>query len=56
VTRCLLLYRQLPWFRIEAEQAVHMNLDGEPMLASTFDFRVLKQRLSVILPDDAFLQ
>ncbi len=47
------LYRQLPSFRIEAEQPVHMNLDGEPILASTFDFRVLKQRLSFILPDEA---
>ncbi len=47
------LYRQLPSFRIEAEQPVHVNLDGEPMQATTFDFRVLKQRLPFILPGEA---
>lgn len=47
------LYRQMKSFRIEAEQPVHVNLDGEPMLDTVFDFRVLPHRISFILPAGA---
>ena len=47
------IYRQLKSFRIESDQPLHMNLDGEPLLASAFDFQVLPQRISFILPPSA---
>jgi lipid kinase YegS len=47
------LYRQLKSFRIEADQPVHVNLDGEPILETEFDFRVLPRRLPFILPAGA---
>jgi len=50
------IYRQLKSFRIESEQPVHMNLDGEPMLGTTFDFQALPRRLPFILPTGAPLQ
>ena len=49
----LVLYRQMKSFRIESEVPVNMNLDGEPMLETSFDFAVLPRRLSFVLPPDA---
>jgi lipid kinase YegS len=46
------IYRQAPSFRIEAETPLHMNLDGEPMLATAYDFQVLPRALSFVLPAD----
>ena len=45
-------YQQLSAFRIEAEQDLQLNLDGEPMRGRDFAFSVLPQRLSFILPPD----
>jgi diacylglycerol kinase family enzyme len=47
------VYRQLQSFRIESDQPIPMNLDGEPIVASSFDFQVLPRRLPFILPTDA---
>jgi len=42
-----LYYRQLAEFRIESDVDIHMNLDGEPMLARHFEFSVLPQHLGL---------
>jgi lipid kinase YegS len=47
------VYRQMKKFRIEADQPVHVNLDGEPMLENTFDFDVLPRQLPAVLPHAA---
>ena len=47
------VYRQLESFRIEADEPMPMNLDGEPIVESTFDFQVLPRRLPFILPRGA---
>jgi lipid kinase YegS len=47
------VYRQMKKFRIEADQPVHVNLDGEPILETTFDFDVLPQKLPAVLPEAA---
>ena len=44
----IVLYRQLPEFTIEADEAFHMNLDGEPNLANRFEFTVLPRHLEVV--------
>jgi lipid kinase YegS len=49
------VYRQMSDFRIESEEPIHVNLDGEPMLATSFDFRVLPRRLRFVLPEDTTL-
>lgn len=48
-----IVYRQMKQFRIEADQPVHMNLDGEPILETVFDFDVLPQQLPAVLPEGA---
>ena len=47
------VYRQMTSFRIEAESPIHMNLDGEPMLDTTYEFQVLPRALQFVLPDTA---
>lgn len=47
------VYRQMTSFRIEAESPLHMNLDGEPMLDTTYEFQVLPRALQFVLPDTA---
>ncbi len=42
-----LYYRQLPQFTIEADEKLHCNLDGEPMLTKRLAFSVLPQHLGV---------
>jgi len=44
----IVLYRQLPAFTIEADEAFHMNLDGEPNLAHRFEFSMLTRHLEVV--------
>ena len=44
----ILFYRQLPEFTIEAREAWHFNMDGEPVRASTFAFSVLPRHLGVV--------
>jgi lipid kinase YegS len=46
------IYRQLEAFRIESESPLHMNLDGEPVAETAFDFRALPRRIRSILPDE----
>jgi diacylglycerol kinase family enzyme len=40
-------YRQLPEFTIEADQKLHCNLDGEPVLKRRLKFSVLPRYLDV---------
>lgn len=40
-------YRQLPEFTIEADQALHCNLDGEPVSRERLKFRILPRHLRV---------
>jgi len=48
-----IVYRQMKKFRIEADRPVHVNLDGEPILETVFDFDVLPQQLPAVLPEEA---
>jgi lipid kinase YegS len=50
------VYRQLSSFRIESETPLNMNLDGEPVVDTSFDFQVLPRRIRCILPDTKLLQ
>jgi lipid kinase YegS len=43
-----LLYRQFPTFTIETGKPVHVNLDGEPIQGSRFEFRCVPEALSVV--------
>jgi lipid kinase YegS len=47
------IYRQIDKFRIESDQPLHVNLDGEPLLGKTYDFEVLPRRLPFVLPPGA---
>jgi lipid kinase YegS len=47
------LYRQFASFEIQANHEMAMNLDGEPIRASTFRVEVLPRRLKFLLPPDA---
>jgi lipid kinase YegS len=40
-----LFYRQLPEFTIEADQRLHCNLDGEPVIKKKLRFRTLPKQL-----------
>jgi lipid kinase YegS len=44
----VLFYRQLSEFTIESEQAVHYNLDGEPINETNMHFSVLPRHLGVV--------
>ena len=46
-------YFQLESFRIETEEPLQMNLDGEPTRDTSFEFEVLRRRLAFILPPEA---
>ena len=46
-------YAKLSAFRIESDRPMQMNLDGEPLRDSAFDFQVLPRALRFILPSDA---
>jgi lipid kinase YegS len=43
-----LLYRQLSAFTIEAGKRLHVNLDGEPIEGSHFEFQCIPKALSVV--------
>ena len=43
-----LLYRQLSAFKIETENPLHVNLDGEPIRGTHFEFRYIPEALSVV--------
>lgn len=42
-------YRQLSNFVIEADRPLHINLDGEPIIDSHFEFSVLPKILAVVM-------
>lgn len=42
-----------PWVELEAEEALQVNLDGEPASARRFRFDVRSALLRVLLPDDS---
>ena len=44
-----LLYRQLSALTIEMENPLHVNLDGEPIKGTHFEFRCCPEALSVVL-------
>lgn len=46
-------YDQLDKFTIETDEVMHMNLDGEPILDTTFHFETLPRCLPFILPSTA---
>ena len=46
-----IVYRQLPEITIEAPDGLQVNLDGEPIHGTEFEFRVLPRRLRMTLPD-----
>ena len=41
-------YRQLPEFTIEADNKLHCNLDGEPILRKRLAFSILPRHLGVV--------
>ena len=43
-----LLYRQLSAFTIETVKPLHVNLDGEPIKGTHFEFRCIPEALSVV--------
>lgn len=47
------VYRQLAAFRVETDVPLHVNLDGEPMLAAAIDFAVVPRAARFILPEHA---
>jgi diacylglycerol kinase family enzyme len=51
-----LLYHQLSAFTIETEKPLHVNLDGEPIHGTHFEFRCCSEALSVVLGDAAARQ
>lgn len=44
--------RALPWVRVESEQPLTLNLDGEPVEARVFHVECVPQRLRMKLPAD----
>lgn len=46
-------YAQLPSLRIECENSLQVNLDGEPVLANVFEFSVLREAVRFVLPPEA---
>jgi len=51
-----LLYRQLSAFTIETVKPLHVNLDGEPIEGTHFEFRCCPKAVSVVLGDAASRQ
>ncbi len=51
-----LLYRQLSAFTIETVNPLHVNLDGEPVKGTHFEFRCCPEALSVVLGSAASRQ
>jgi lipid kinase YegS len=42
---------RVPWVELTADEAVHVNLDGEPISGKALRFEVLPRALDVCLPD-----
>ena len=49
-------YVQLPSIRIESNDPMHVNLDGEPVRSNFFDFRVQPSAIRFVLPAEAPLK
>ncbi len=45
-------YRQAPSLRLELAETVRLDVDGEPIYAHAFDFRILQRRLRIMLPPE----
>ena len=48
-----IIFRQVPWLKIESDETIHLNLDGEPVKGNNFHFKVHKQRLPFCLPKNS---
>ncbi|MGI9480908.1 MAG: lipid kinase YegS [Hyphomicrobiales bacterium] len=48
-TNQFLLYRQKASFSIESDRPLHINLDGEPVVGTRFDFDISSGALSVVM-------
>jgi lipid kinase YegS len=48
-------YRQTPWLEVHAEEAIPVNLDGEPLRFSTVRYEVVPKAIQLILPPDCQL-
>jgi len=45
-----LFYKQIPSCRVEFAEPIRLNVDGEPICDSTFDFDVLPRQVKIVLP------
>jgi lipid kinase YegS len=45
-----LVSRRAPWFEIEVEEAIHFNIDGEPLEATSLHFDILEKKARFCLP------
>jgi lipid kinase YegS len=48
-------YRQTPWLEVRSEEAIPVNLDGEPLSFSTVRYEVLPKAIQLIVPPDCRL-
>ena len=48
-------YWQTPWLEVHSEEAIPVNLDGEPLRFSTVRYEVVPKAIQVILPPDCQL-
>ena len=46
-------YAQLPSLRIESDEPIQVNLDGEPVSSKKFEFSILRDAIRFVLPDTA---
>ncbi len=44
---------RLPWVHIEAARGIQINLDGEPLQATSLRLEVVPRHLRFHVPDDA---
>lgn len=47
-----LFYRQIPRLRLELDDRIRLDVDGEPIYGSTFEFSILPRRLKILLPPE----
>jgi lipid kinase YegS len=48
-------YRQTPWLEVHPEEAIPVNLDGEPLRLSTVRYEAVPKAIQLILPPDCQL-
>jgi lipid kinase YegS len=44
---------KLEWVRIEADETLYINLDGEPISGTEFEFRIIPRALNLHLPESS---